>query len=283
MTDGVWQVSFGDQIRWAVGPSEARPRHLLDASVGLDDVLGGEISWAGWMSAVSEEVLPTDARLLAPIGNQEVWAAGVTFQRSQAARREESQAPDHYDRVYDADRPELFLKAAQGRSRGPGQDVTIRRDSGWDVPEPEVGLVADHRGRLVALTLGNDMSSRSIEGENPLYLPQAKVYDGSCAIGPCLIPATAVELPTQKLSMQIERAGRSVFDEAISMAEMRRTPTDLLEWLFKAMTFPTGVVLLTGTGLVPGNGFTLQEGDRVRIVLQGHLTLENLVALAGKA
>lgn len=278
MTDGVWRLATDAGERWAVGPSHVGPVALLDPAHDLDGVLAGRETFARWMTRTTAEPLPAAAPLLAPIGTQEVWAAGVTFTRSRAARREESTQPDHYDLVYDADRPELFFKSTARRVRGPGEDVMIRADSSWDVPEPEVALVADRTGELVAVTLANDVSSRDIEGQNPLYLPQAKVYEGACALGPCLVPADESWLRDGRLTMCIERDGAQVYDGAVAMSEMRRSPRELLAWLFRGLRFADGVVLLTGTGLVPDPSFTLRDGDRVDIALDAHLRLSNVVA-----
>jgi 2-dehydro-3-deoxy-D-arabinonate dehydratase len=212
-----------------------------------------------------------------------VWASGVTFERSRAARNEEAGPVDVYDRVYDAVRPELFCKASPGRVRGPGDEVGIRRDSGWDVPEPELGLVADATGRLVAVTVGNDMSSRSIEGENPLYLPQAKVFTGSCALGPALVPLTeAPELDSLVIELAIHRDGRVLFGDSVPLSAMRRRPAELLEWLFSALDFPVGVVLLTGTSIVPPPEFTLRAGDGVDISVAAVGLLSNQVVEIGR-
>jgi len=184
--------------------------------------------------------------------------------------------------VYDAVRPELFCKATPGRVRGPRAPVGIRRDSGWDVPEPELGLVADAAGRLVALTVGNDMSSRSIEGENPLYLPQAKIFTGSCALGPALVPLTDVpSFDALVIELTIRRAGEVLFTDSVPLSAMKRTPEELLEWLFQAMDFPVGVVLLTGTSIVPPQEFTLRAGDIVDIAVPGVGTLTNPVEEIG--
>ncbi len=221
--------------------------------------------------------------MLAPIDGQEVWASGVTFERSREARNEEAGPVDIYDRVYEAHRPELFCKATPARVRGPGEPVGIRRDSGWDVPEPELGLVADAAGRLVAVTIGNDMSSRSIEGENPLYLPQAKVYTGSCAIGPALVPLADVEpLSDLVVELEITRDGDRLFADSMPISGMRRRPDELLEWLFSALDFPVGVVLLTGTSIVPPQELTLRAGDIVDITVGGVGTLTNPVEAIGR-
>ena len=209
-----------------------------------------------------------DAPLVAPIGSQEIWAAGVTYWRSRAARMAEANhagGGSFYDRVYEAERPELFFKGAGWRARGPGQPVRIRRDSGWNVPEPELVLCANARGEIVGYTIGNDMSSRDIEGENPLYLPQAKVYDGSCALGPCLLVSAEPLAPETPIRLTIRRAGAAVFQGETALERMRRERRELVSWLFRETTFPAGVYLLTGTGVVPPEDFTLQSGDEVRI------------------
>lgn len=179
---------------------------------------------------------------------------------------------------YAADRPELFGKAAPGRSRGPEEPVTIRSDSGWDVPEPELGVVADAAGRIVAYTVGNDMSSRSIEAENPLYLPQAKVYEGSCAVGPCLLPATEVSSVAElQIRLLIEREGEEFYADQVSVSSMHRELDELVDWLFRGQDFPVGVVLLTGTSIVPPLEFTLAEGDVVTVEIPGIGRLRNPV------
>jgi 2-dehydro-3-deoxy-D-arabinonate dehydratase len=217
--------------------------------------------------------------LLAPIDEQEVWAAGVTYRRSQTARMEESQgAAVFYDKVYAADRPELFFKATPHRVVGPHGSVRIRHDARWNVPEPELALVLNSRLELVGFTVGNDMSSRDIEGENPLYLPQAKVYDGSCALGPWITLAPAMPPPAQiAIQLEIHRDGKTVFDGATSIGQMARSFDDLIGWLGRDNSFPAGVVLLTGTGIVPADDFTLMAGDAVHIEITGIGTLSNTV------
>jgi 2-dehydro-3-deoxy-D-arabinonate dehydratase len=226
------------------------------------------------------EPVPDDAELLAPVDVQEVWAAGVTYERSKVARMEESESGgDFYDKVYVADRPELFFKANPNRVVAPGKPVRIRRDSTWDVPEPEMTLVVSSSGNIVGVTVGNDMSSRSIEGENPLYLPQAKSYDGSASVGPVLrIIEDASELRNLPIRLQIQRGGMTVFDDATSTARMKRTPEELVGFLFRETSFPDGVLLMTGTGLVPPDSFTLQSGDLISITIEGIGTLTNPVA-----
>lgn len=275
-------------VRLASGEVDEGPTRLLSTEVSLDNLLGGAdavpgSSLAAALVAATGDEVPAGSRLLAPVEGQEVWASGVTFERSREARNEEAGPVDIYDRVYEARRPELFCKAAPGRVRGPGEPVGIRCDSGWDVPEPELGLVADAAGRLVAVTVGNDMSSRSIEGENPLYLPQAKVYTGSCALGPALVPlADAGPLSDLIVELEIVRDGDRLFSDHVPISAMRRRPDELLEWLFSALDFPVGVVLLTGTSIVPPPELTLRAGDVVDITVSGVGTLTNPVEQIGR-
>jgi 2-dehydro-3-deoxy-D-arabinonate dehydratase len=219
--------------------------------------------------------------VMPPIGTQEVWAAGVTYLRSRDARMEESKDSGgdfFYRKVYDADRPELFFKSLAHRVVGPGQNVRIRKDSTWDVPEPELTLFINSEGSIQGYTAGNDMSSRSIEGENPLYLPQAKMYEGSCAMGPCLfVPGQPISADSN-INITIARNSKNVFDATIQLNRMKRQLPELAGWLFKEMKFDNGCFLMTGTGLVPGNDFTLQGGDEVSITIEGIGTLTNTVA-----
>jgi 2-dehydro-3-deoxy-D-arabinonate dehydratase len=218
------------------------------------------------------------------VEGQEIWAAGVTYERSREARREESKLPDQYERVYDAERPEVFFKSAGRWARGSNEPVGIRADSTWDVPEPELGLVVNSAGDIVGYTIGNDMSSRSIEGENALYLPQAKYYTGSCAIGPCIVPVgEAPAIRDMSIRLRIARAGTTLFDDTVAAARMKRSPEELVDWLFRAQEFPDGVVLLTGTGLVPAGDFTLQPGDEVAVAITGLGELRNTVERVGRA
>jgi 2-dehydro-3-deoxy-D-arabinonate dehydratase len=229
-----------------------------------------------------EPVLLSEALLLPPIDHQEVWAAGVTYKRSKTARMEESDsAATCYDRVYTADRPELFFKALPHRVSGPGQPVRIRRDSNWNVPEPELALVLNTRLEIVGFTIGNDMSSRSIEGDNPLYLPQAKVYSACCGLGPCITLADA--MPPRAdigIKMVIRRGDAVAFEGETGIREMARSFEDLISWLARDNEFPTGAMLLTGTGIVPDSDFTLQSGDLVDITIDGIGTLSNPVVQA---
>jgi 2-dehydro-3-deoxy-D-arabinonate dehydratase len=218
--------------------------------------------------------------LLPPIGSQEVWAAGVTYFRSRDARMEESKSAgggDFYDRVYHAERPELFFKATPHRVVGPQAKVAIRQDALWSVPEPELVLFISPSGKITGYTIGNDMSSRDIEGENPLYLPQAKVYDRSCALGPCLLISNESLPAATEISLQILRAGEPAFAGTTALREMKRKPEELVEYLYRSSTFPQGCFLLTGTGIVPPDSFTLHAGDEIRITIPPIGTLVNVV------
>jgi 2-dehydro-3-deoxy-D-arabinonate dehydratase len=218
--------------------------------------------------------------LLSPAEGQEVWAAGVTYLRSKKARMEESDfSATAYDRVYAAERPELFFKSLPEKVVGPGDAVGIRRDATWNVPEPELALVINSRGKIVGHTIGNDMSSRDIEGENLLYLPQAKIYSRSCALGPWIVVgATEDEVRSWRIGIQIRRAGKVEFEGETSVGQIKRSFQELVDFLFRSQSFPYGAVLLTGTGVVPSEGFTLRPGDVVRINVSGIGTLENPVA-----
>jgi 2-dehydro-3-deoxy-D-arabinonate dehydratase len=219
--------------------------------------------------------------LLAPLGTQEIWAAGVTYQRSKAARMEESKdsgGGTFYDKVYAADRPELFLKATPHRVAAPGAAVRIRADSRWNVPEPELTLAINAAGQIFGYTIGNDMSSRDIEGENPLYLPQAKVYTGSAALGPALVIDRELPRRDTRIALEIRRQGQSVFSEETSIDRIKRPLPSLAEWLFRENSFPAGCYLMTGTGIVPPDSFTLQSGDEIRITIDPIGTLVNSVA-----
>jgi 2-dehydro-3-deoxy-D-arabinonate dehydratase len=220
-------------------------------------------------------------RLLPPVETHEVWAVGVTYLRSKKARMEESDfSATAYDRVYDAPRPELFFKAMPQKVVGHGDSVGIRKDAKWNVPEPELAFVINSRGKIAGFTVGNDMSSRDIEGENLLYLPQAKIFDRSCALGPFVrVGADETEARTWSIQLQIKRADKTVFEGKTSVANIKRKFDELISYLFRSQTFPDGAILLTGTGIVPGDDFTLAAGDLVRIEISGIGTLENSVVV----
>lgn len=247
----------------------------------LADLLAADNPIEAVSRILTDEPVPIDDRVrwLPPIDRQEVWAAGVTYLRSQTARMEESEAAAScYDRVYRADRPELFFKATPGRVRGHQAPLRIRRDSEWNVPEPEITLVLSPALRIVGLTCGNDMSSRDIEGENPLYLPQAKCYAESAGLGPWITLIDRLPSPDQiGVSMKIERAGEVVFAEETSAEQMARGFEDLVGWLGRDNEFPQGAFLMTGTGIVPTSDFTLRPGDAVHITVDGVGTLTNTI------
>ena len=235
-----------------------------------------------WLHATSgtRPLVDRMPALLAPVQSQEVWAAGVTYLRSRSARIEESQdagGGTFYDRVYNAARPELFFKSAGWRVRGPEGHIRVRRDATWSVPEPELALYVNAGGDIIGYTIGNDVSSRDIEGENPLYLPQAKTYDGACALGPALLVMDAPLPSDTSIALAITRAGAVVFEGATTLAQMRRTPEELVAYLYRETTFPQGCVLLTGTGVIPPDAFTLQSGDVVSISIAPIGTLVNTV------
>jgi 2-dehydro-3-deoxy-D-arabinonate dehydratase len=251
-----------------------------DGYRSLADILHSEDP-AGIAASLVDDSLPPfmlDAvTLLAPVDRQEIWAAGVTYKRSQVARMEESESgASHYDKVYTADRPELFFKSQPHRVSGPGDPVRVRFDSDWSVPEPEFTLVISPAGKIVGYTIGNDMSARDIEGENPLYLPQAKTYNGSCAMGPGIVLCAADAMAGLKVELQIIRAGQIMFSGETSTANMKRSFQELADYLFRETDFPQGTFLMTGTGIVPPESFTLAVSDLIRVTIDG-ATLENVV------
>lgn len=254
----------------------------LDLAAGrfasLAELLEADDPLAAANALPAAAALPlANVTLLAPIDAQEVWAAGVTYKRSKAARMEESEtAASCYDRVYVSPRPEIFFKSTPHRVSGPGSPLRIRQDATWNVPEPELTLVINSRKRLVGFTIGNDMSSRDIEGDNPLYLPQAKLYDQSCGLGPCITLAAAMP-PVEQIGIRlaIRRGSDVVFQGATDAGQMARTFDDLIGWLGRDNSFPTGVFLLTGTGVVPPSDFTLHKGDLVEISIDSVGTLSN--------
>jgi len=258
-----------------------------DSLINRDDL-------AGYLQAISADTTPINTevkneylndKILPPIGNQEVWAAGVTYLKSRDARMEESESSGGaslYDKVYDAPRPELFFKAIAQRVAGTGAEVYIRKDSEWNVPEPELTLFINSKGSIQGYTIGNDMSSRSIEGENALYLPQAKIYEKSAALGPCLLVATEPIAGESGIKMLIKRNGETIYQDATTISRMKRSLTELVGYLYSECDFPVGAFLMTGTCLVPPPTFTLQPGDVVEITIDGIGTLVNTIALNPK-
>jgi len=221
-----------------------------------------------------------EEEIVAPVGNQELWACGVTYLRSKEGRQEESKGAgggDFYAKVYEAKRPEVFFKSTSHRIVGPNGKVRIRRDSSWDVPEPELTLVVTSSGKIIGYTIGNDMSSRSIEGENPLYLPQAKTYDGCASLGPCIYVTEQPLNKDTKIHLEINRKNITVFQGNIGINQMKRTPEELVSFVFRECSFPNGCFVMTGTGIVPGNDFTLQSGDEIKISIDHIGTLINNV------
>lgn len=281
----VWKLGTSTDSRLALGPVDAGPQEYLPQGMGVDDLLsGGPAAFRDALQSGTGQPVQGNARTLAPIGTQEIWAAGVTYLRSRDARMEESNESSVYDKVYGAERPELFWKASASRVRGPGDSIGIRADSTWDVPEPELGLVVGSDGTILGYLVGNDVSSRSIEGANPLYLPQAKCFTGCCAVGPCIVPVDEAPAPDDmEISLEIRREDEATFTERVLVSEMIRSPGELTSWLFQAMDFPVGVVLLTGTALVPPTSFTLQPGDLVQIAIEGLGILDNIVERVGNA
>lgn len=269
-----------------VGIVAADHVQLLAGVQSLSDILHSPDPAAVASDLIDENAqkLPLeDVTLLAPIDEQEVWAAGVTYKRSQEARERESEgAARFYDLVYSAQRPELFFKANPGRVVGPGGRIHIRRDSKWSVPEPELALILSPQLRIVGYTVGNDMSARDIEGENPLYLPQAKVYDNCCALGPVITLADSLPPPDNvAIHLEIERQGAKVFVGATRLSAMARSFEALVSWLAREASFPNGAILLTGTGIVPPDDFSLAVGDHIAIDISGIGRLTNWVAHGG--
>jgi 2-dehydro-3-deoxy-D-arabinonate dehydratase len=268
----------GDHVRLLAQDEAAGIRSLSD----ILHVENPRDLLQGLRNGSSPAIPLAEVTLLAPIDQQEVWAAGVTYKRSREARERESVgAARFYDLVYTASRPELFFKATPHRVVGPGAAVRIRGDSRWSVPEPELALVLSPRLELAGYTIGNDMSARDIEGENPLYLPQAKVYNQCCALGPFITLADSMPSPDQvSIHLRIDRAGTPVFDGSTSLSAMARPLDDLIAWLGRDNQFPKGVILLTGTGIVPPDDFTLMSGDVVSIEIAGIGCLTNRVEQA---
>jgi 2-dehydro-3-deoxy-D-arabinonate dehydratase len=265
-------IALEHDARWF-----ALPDTSWDAVVNRDDLHDYLLSATEYTET---RPAPPDADLLPPIESQEVWAAGVTYYRSRTARMDEARTAgggDFYDRVYAADRPELFFKATPHRVRGHGQAVRIRSDASWNVPEPELTLAVTSSGHIVGYTIGNDMSSRDIEGENPLYLPQAKVYDASCGLGPGILVTPEPLGQDTEIALRIVRAGATAFEGKTTLAAMKRAPEELVRYLYRDNRFPAGSLLLTGTGIVPPDDFTLASGDEVSITIEPIGTLVNRV------
>jgi 2-dehydro-3-deoxy-D-arabinonate dehydratase len=278
----LWRVLVAGTPRVAFGALLEGPQALLPTDVTIGRLLaeGPRALEAAAAGAVGAES-PADRSLtlLAPCDGQEIWAAGVTFERSRQARGEESDHHDVYDRVYEADRPELFLKATMRNVRGPDAPLGIRPDSTWDVPEPELALVLCASGEIAGYAIGNDMSSRSIEADNPLYLAQAKIYDASCGLGPAIVCCSEAPDPeTFTIRLAIERDGETIYDESTSVAEMKRSLGELSNWLMRAQSHPTGVFLLCGTSLIPPNEMTLRDRDAVVVSITGLGELRNTVS-----
>ncbi|MFM1746455.1 MAG: hypothetical protein RLZZ188_121 [Verrucomicrobiota bacterium] len=261
---------------------EEAGRFLAPRSLTLDAVFSAADPSAAVRAALADaRPASIPDRLLAPIHSQEVWAAGVTYLRSKSARMAESKdagGGSFYDRVYDAERPEIFFKATPHRVAGPGGEVRIRADGRWNVPEPELTLAINAAGQIFGFTIGNDMSSRDIEGENPLYLPQAKVYDRSAALGPCLVVTDALPGPETPIRMSIRRGGHEVFAGETNVGRIKRPLPSLAQWLYRENRFPQGAYLMTGTGIVPPDDFTLRAGDEIRIRIDPVGELLNRVA-----
>ena len=272
------RLDIGGEARWAVrtqvGDAPMR--------VGLDDLLRLSLDEARAVVESAGAAADLGGDLLAPVDSQEVWGTGVTYERSRAGRVAESTEGGIYDRVYVARRPEVFFKATAQRVVGDGGPVGIRADSPWNAPEPELGLVLNATGEIFGYVIGNDVSSRTIEGENPLYLPQAKVYDRSCALGPGIVPVWAAPDPPFDIALRVERGDEVAFAGSTSTASLTRSFTELADWLTAALTFPDGAVLLTGTGIVPDESFSLRPGDVVTIDVPGLGTLANPVVLVGR-
>ncbi len=266
----------------------ANETSVLDLSAEGIDSLSSLFEFEGLMgqlAALAGQNLPRHAlkevRILPPVERQEIWAVGVTYLRSKKARMEESDfSATAYDKVYDAPRPELFFKSLPEKAVGTGDTVGIRRDAKWNVPEPELAFVINSRGHLAGFTIGNDMSSRDIEGENLLYLPQAKIYDRACAVGPFItVGASEADARAWKIQITIRRSGAIAFEGETSVGQIKRTFDELVKYLFRSQTFPHGAILLTGTGVVPPDTFTLQPDDRISIHITGIGTLQNSVVI----
>lgn len=252
-----------------------------DLFIADDDIYDNTLDLISTLQPISNSESVLNGGVLPPVGRQEIWASGVTYYSSREARIEESKdagGGDFYDRVYHAERPELFFKSTPERAVGHKQDVRIRKDSKWNVPEPELTLVISPNAKIIGYTIGNDMSSRDIEGENPLYLPQAKSYDGAAAVGPCIWLSKEPISLESKIGITIIRNGKIVFEGETEVGRIKRKLTDLVRYLYKEMSFPYGSLLMTGTGVVPPDSFTLEHGDQINITIDAIGTLSNTVA-----
>jgi 2-dehydro-3-deoxy-D-arabinonate dehydratase len=278
MATGLVRLQIDGEAVWAV----RTPEGDCPLRVGLDDLLRQPLDQARATVESAGAAADLGGTLLPPVQSQEVWGAGVTYERSRDGRIEESTEGGVYERIYVARRPEVFFKATAPRVVGPGQPVGVRADSPWNAPEPELGLVLNAAGEIFGYVIGNDVSSRTIEGENPLYLPQAKVYDRSCALGPGIVPVWAAPEPPFDIALRVERGDGVAFAGSTSTASLTRSFADLADWLTAALTFPDGAVLLTGTGIVPDESFSLRPGDVVTIDVPGLGTLANPVVLVGR-
>jgi len=263
------------ETRWYAGTDPS-----WDSLVTRDDLDPHLKSLLATLEKLGGQPANLSQTLVAPIAGQEVWAAGVTYHRSRDARIEEAASAgggDFYDRVYQAARPELFFKATPHRVVGPGGQVAVRQDAQWSVPEPELALLISPSGKILGYTVGNDMSSRDIEGENPLYLPQAKVYNRSCALGPCILVSSEPLSRATEIHLDILRQGQTVFQGSTSLKELKRELSTLVRYLYLDNSFPQGCFLLTGTGIVPPDSFSLRPSDEIRITIEGIGTLANTV------
>ncbi|MFL5796473.1 MAG: fumarylacetoacetate hydrolase family protein [Actinomycetota bacterium] len=286
MSVGLFRIVLPEgSVRLARGAPEAGPTELLPATLSIDALLAGtaESFREAVRSSPGEGPVPEGAAIRAPIESQEVWGAGVTYLRSREGREEESELDAGiYGRVYAAGRPEVFFKSAGWRVRGPREPIGVRSDSAWNAPEPELALVLTAGMEVAGYAIGNDVSSREIEGENPLYLPQAKIYDGSCALGPAVV-VDPDDGPPFDIRLAVVRDGSEAYAGATTTGRMKRSFDELASCLGSALEFPVGAVLLTGTGIVPDRDFTLRPADVVRIEIDGLGTLENAVVAAGRA
>jgi 2-dehydro-3-deoxy-D-arabinonate dehydratase len=278
MATGLIRLEIDGEAVWAV----RTPEGDAPLRVGLDDLLRRPLDEAQASVEAAGAAADLGGTLLAPVESQEVWGAGVTYERSREGRIEESTEGGVYDRIYVARRPEVFFKATASRVVGPGQPIGVRADSPWNAPEPELGLVLNAGGEIFGYVVGNDVSSRSIEGENPLYLPQAKIYDRSCALGPGIVPVWAAPALPFDITCRVERRDEVAFAGRTSTVSLTRRFSELAAWLTAALTFPVGAVLLTGTGIVPDESFSLRPGDVVTIDVAGLGTLTNPVVLVGR-